>query len=162
LSSMSSITRMRTMSTRKTSLQITSKQELQGDDMDKDGDTPIEVNTAMVSNKIKPISALINSMARIDPTERLMMQFSHSTIHVQCVVNANTSSMQNSAGGVRLSQISQHKISIRFLLAFSLLVWFLSLIQPTSAMSFWASTLSVYALNANGLVHPGKIAHISL
>ena len=90
-----------------------------------------------------------------------MMQFSHFTIHMQCVVNANTSSMQNSAGGVRLSQISQHKISIRFLLAFSLLVWFLSLIQPTSAMSFWASTLSVYALNANGLVHPGKIAHIN-
>jgi hypothetical protein len=67
------ITRTRTMSTRKTSLQITSQQELQGDDMDEDGDTPIEVNTAMVSNKIKPISALINSMARIDPAERLMM-----------------------------------------------------------------------------------------
>jgi len=28
-------------------------------------------------------------------------------------------------------------------------------------MSFWASTLSVYALNANRLVHPGKIAHIN-
>jgi len=61
-----SITRMHMMSTRKTSLQITSQQELQGDDMDEDGDTPIEVNTAMVSNKIKPVSALINSMARID------------------------------------------------------------------------------------------------
>jgi hypothetical protein len=28
-------------------------------------------------------------------------------------------------------------------------------------MSFRASTLSVYALNTNGLVHPGKIAHIN-
>ena len=30
-----------------------------------------------------------------------------------------------------------------------------------SAMSFHASTLSVYALNANSLVHPGKLAHIN-
>ena len=28
-------------------------------------------------------------------------------------------------------------------------------------MSFHTSTLSVYALNANGPVHPGKIAHIN-
>ena len=28
-------------------------------------------------------------------------------------------------------------------------------------MSFQASTLSVFVLNANGIVHPGKIAHIN-
>ena len=33
--------------------------------------------------------------------------------------------------------------------------------QTASAMSFRVSTLSVFALNANGLVHPGKIAHIN-
>jgi hypothetical protein len=156
-----SITRQRTMSTRSTVLQVTSQQELHGDDMDEDGDVPIEVNVEMVSNDVKPVSALIDSTARIDPAEQPMMQFLHSTIHAQCVANANTSSMLNSAGGVRSSRFSRNKTPIRILLAFSLLVWFLSLIQPTSAMSFRASTLSVYALNANGLVHPGKIAHIN-
>jgi hypothetical protein len=28
-------------------------------------------------------------------------------------------------------------------------------------MSFRANSLTVYALNANGLVHPGKISHIN-
>src|SRR6202453_4353367 len=41
------------------------------------------------------------------------------------------------------------------------MICLLSLIQTASAMSFHASTLLVYALNANGLVHPGKIAHIN-
>jgi len=42
-----SITRQRTMSTRSTVLQVTSQQELHGDDMDEDGDVPIEVNVEM-------------------------------------------------------------------------------------------------------------------
>jgi len=41
------------------------------------------------------------------------------------------------------------------------MVCFLSLIQTASAMSFHVSALSVYALNANGLVNPGQIAHIN-
>jgi hypothetical protein len=126
--------------------------------MDEDGDVPIETKAKAVSNKLKPEFALTNSTAHIDPAEQIMMQFSHSTIHVPCVVNANTSFVLNSAGGVRLSR---NKISLRAILFVMLLVWFLSLIQPTSAMFFRASTLSVYALNANGLVHLGKIAHIN-
>ena len=42
------------------------------------------------------------------------------------------------------------------------MVWLLSLFQVTSAMSFWMNMLSVFALNANGLVHPGKITHINM
>src|SRR5882762_492695 len=155
------VTRQSSMSTRSASLQITSQQELHGDDMDEDGDMMIEPNAKAVSNNLKPEFALTNSTAHVDPAEQPMMQLPHSTIHAPCVVNDNTSFMLNSACGVRSSRNFHIKIPLRGLLFFMLSVWFLSLIQPTSAMSFRASTLSIYALNANGLVHPGKIAHIN-
>jgi hypothetical protein len=44
---------------------------------------------------------------------------------------------------------------------FLLTLCFLCLTQMASAMSFRVSTLSVFALNANGLVYPRKIAHMN-
>ena len=60
-----------------------------------------------------------------------------------------------------MSHKSRHKQLLRSLSFVLITTWLLSFVQLTSAMSFRASTLSVYALNANGLVHPGKIAHIN-
>ena len=60
-----------------------------------------------------------------------------------------------------MSQCSKNKTLPNVLLTLSLSVWLLSFIRLTSVMSFCTSTLSVYALNANGLVHPGKITHIN-
>ena len=91
------------MSMRRASLQVTSQQELHEDDMDEDGDVMIKADTGSVSQTTKPATALTDSTAHISPTEQLMMQSSHSTIHVSCVVNANTSNMLNPASRVRLS-----------------------------------------------------------
>ena len=88
------------MSTRRTSLQVTSQQELHEDIMDEDGDVTIEANTELASKTTKHSTALANSMAHINPAEQLMMHSSHSTIPMSCVVNSNTSSMLNPAGGV--------------------------------------------------------------
>src|ERR1700683_1664181 len=71
------IMRQCTMSTRSASLQVTSQQELHKDDMDKDGDMLIETKAKAVSNNLKPEFAPTDSMAHIDPTEQLMMQFPH-------------------------------------------------------------------------------------
>ena len=68
--------------------------------MDEDGDVMIEADIGSVSQITKPVTALTDSMAHISPAEQLVMQSSHSTIHVSCVVNANTSNMLNPASRV--------------------------------------------------------------
>jgi hypothetical protein len=73
----------------------------------------------------------------------------------------NTFSMLNSACRGRLSPKFQNKSLPNNLLHIVVLIWLFSLFQITSAMSFRMDTLSVYALNANGLVHPGKITHVN-
>ena len=72
--------------------------------MDEDGDVTIEADIGSVSQTTKPVTALTDSTAHIGPPEQLMMQSSHSTIHMSCVVNANTSNILNPASRVQLSQ----------------------------------------------------------
>ena len=76
------ITCQHSMSARRTSLQVTSQQELHEDIMDEDGDVTIEANTELVSKTTKHTTALANSMAHINLAEQLMMHSSHSTIHM--------------------------------------------------------------------------------
>ena len=66
-----------------------------------------------------------------------------------------------SACGDCLSPKFCHKFLPNNFLCIFIMVWLLSLFQVTSVMSFWTNTHSVFALNANGLVHPGKIAHVN-
>ena len=157
----SPVVRQRSMSTRSATLQITSQKELHGNDMDEDEDMLAETEATAVSKNLKPETTLTDPLTHVDPAEQIMMQSSHSTIHVSCVDNTNTSLMLNCAGGARMSHKSRHKQLLRSLSFVLITTWLLSFVQLTSAMSFRASTLSVYALNANGLVHPGKIAHIN-
>jgi hypothetical protein len=94
------------------------------------------------------------------PAEQLMMQNS-ITLCVPCVDKTNTSIMLISARGVQLGHKSQIKLSPNNFPFILLLVCLLSFIQMASAMPFHTSGLSVYTLNTNGLVNPGKIAHIN-
>jgi predicted ribonuclease toxin of YeeF-YezG toxin-antitoxin module len=67
--------------------------------MDEDREA-IKTEAKAVSKLTESDLALTNSMARVDPAEQMMMQFSHSTTHTLCVAKANTSLMLNSAGRV--------------------------------------------------------------
>ena len=69
--------------------------------------------------------------------------------------------MLTSACGVRMSREYNNNLSLWNVSLILIMVWLLSFIQVTSAMSFRANSLTVYALNANGLVHLGKISHIN-
>lgn len=104
--------------------------------MDKDGDVSVEMNATAVSRDSKPEAALTNHLTHINPTEQLVMQSLHSTIHMSCVNNTNTSFMLNSVGRAQLSHKSQNKLSLRSPSLHFLLVWFPSFTQMTSAMSF--------------------------
>jgi hypothetical protein len=60
-----------------------------------------------------------------------------------------------------MSQEYHNNSSLQNVSLILIVVWLLSFIQVTSAMSFCANSLTVYVLNVNGLVHPGKISHIN-
>ena len=154
------IVRQRSMSTRSTSLQVTSQQDLRDEDMDEVSNVHDDAKATTVSNNHTTVTTLTNRVTHIGPAEQLMMRNS-ITLRVPCVDKTNTSNMLISARGVRSGHKSHANSSSSNILPIFLLVCFLSFIQTTSAMSFRASSLSVYALNANGLVNLGKIAHIN-
>ena len=154
------IARQRSMSTRSTTLQVTSQQDLQDEDMDEDSSGHGNMKDATVSNDPTIETTLTNRMTLIGPAEQLMMR-TPITLRSPYVDKTNTSSMLISARGVRSGHKPHTKSSLNNILSILFMVCFLSFIQTTSAMSFRASSLSVYALNTNGLVNPGKIAHIN-
>ena len=88
------------MLTRNISLQVTSQQELQDEDIDEDGDMVIKTMAVTVSKIVKLETAPTDGLTHIDTTEQLMMQTSCPTMHLPCVDKTNTSYMLTSACGV--------------------------------------------------------------
>ena len=94
------IVRQHSMLTRNVSLQITSQQELQDEDIDEDGDMVIKTMAVTVSKIVKLETAPTDGLTHIDTTEQLMMQTSCPIMHLPCVDKTNTSYMLTSACGV--------------------------------------------------------------
>jgi hypothetical protein len=94
------IVRRHSMSTRNVSLQVTSQQELQDEDVDEDGDMVIETMAVAVSKIVKLETAPTDGPTHIDTAEQLMMQTSCPKMHLPCVDKTNTSYMLTSARGV--------------------------------------------------------------
>ena len=94
------------------------------------------------------------------PLERRMMQPLNTTIPMSGVEYIE-SYMLNSVRRVWKSRSKIQSHNNGFLSFIVTVTTFLSFVQMASAMSFRASTLSVFALNANGMVNPSKIAHIN-
>ena len=128
-------------------LQVTTQQELDDEAMD-DGEDVFA--TKSVSDAVSTIPqsdyTLNNFSTHIDPVEQTMMQFSQATVCVSYVDSFNKYIAENNARGVRLGRKSITKSSLNYIPFLFILVCLFSFVQTASAMSFRASTLSVYAL----------------
>jgi hypothetical protein len=116
--------------------------------------------TTTVSENTKIKTTLTNCMTLIGPAEQVMMQESPK-ICVPHVNRVNTSDTLTSACGARSGRNFHTKLLSSNFSFLCFVICLLSFIQTASAMSFHPSTLLIYALNVNGLVHLGKITHIN-
>ena len=143
-----------------TNLQVTSQLALEDDASDglKDAFGTVK----MVSIPDKNNRTDVNFETLPGPAERDVMQSFSNTSTVLCT-DFKIYCLLNLVRRARMGQ-PKTKLCKNGILSpslFLLTLCFLFLAQTASAMSFRASTLSVFALNANGLVHPGKIAHVN-
>jgi len=144
-----------------TSLQVTSQSALEDDEANavvKDAFGAVK----MVSSSDLNISTEFNLETLPGPTERDVMQFSNTTLPISCI-EPKKYDMLNLVQKARTGRpkFKSYKNGNFPPLLILLTIYLLCLTQTASTMSYRVSTLSIFALNANGLVHPGKIAHVN-